>query len=357
MAWRKLRLRTTNCTRGHSGVSSSELTPRTVGKQSIWEMSANNDRNSTMNIKKFLGILGVALLTLTQTANAQDARFRFLATGDLPYSHNQDATYRRLLKQSESEDFTFLMHVGDFKAASAPCSDNEFSKIRDLFRAYPKPVVYTPGDNEWTDCHGVGADPVERLDRLRDLFFKNPKTLRLNQLNTQHQSRDPKHSTYVENYRFSKSGVLFIVAHIVGSGNNYRADHPPSMKEFKSRNTANLAFMKESFAEAIATDTPGVAVVIHANPDFEKGNSEGFKDFLATMRVFLSEYHKPVVCIHGDSHYYRIDKPFKNSTGQTYMHFTRMEVFGSPNVAGVVVSVNPTDSQVFSFRPYYLKDK
>jgi hypothetical protein len=97
--------------------------------------------------------------------------------------------------------------------------------------------------------------------------------------------------------------------------------------------------------------------VIHANPGFEKGVGEGFKDFLSVMRKFLSEYHKPVVCIHGDTHYYRIDKPFKDESGRTYLHFTRMEVFGSPNVAGVVVSVNPKDPQVFSYRPYYLNEK
>ena len=308
-----------------------------------------------MNLKKYPGILGVALLTLTHAAIAQESEFRFLATGDLPYSQDQDTTYRRLLRQSESEDFTFLMHVGDFKAQSVPCSDDEFSRIRDIFRAYPKPVVYTPGDNEWTDCDGV--DPVERLGKLRELFFGNPQTLRLDQLDAHHQSRDSQHSTYVENYRFSKSGVAFIVVHVVGSGNNHRTDDPPSMKEFNSRNAANLAFMKESFAEAIATDAAGVAVVIHANPDFEKGSKEGFKDFLASMREFLSKYHKPVVCIHGDSHYYRIDKPFKNSSGRLFMNFTRMEVFGSPNVAGVVVSVNPEDPQVFSYRPYYLKDE
>ena len=307
-----------------------------------------------MNIKKCLGLLGVGLFVITQPANAQDSGFRFLATGDLPYAQDQDVKYRRLLKQSESEDFAFLMHVGDFKAQSAPCSDEEFGKIRDLFRAYPKPVVYTPGDNEWTDCHGVGADPLERLDRLRELFFKDRKTLRLDQLNTRHQDRDPKFSTYVENYRFSKAGVLFIVAHVVGSGNNYRADHPPSMKEFRSRNEANLAFLKESFADAIAKDVSGVAIVIHANPGFEKGSAEGFKDFLAVMREFLSKYRKPVVCIHGDSHYYRIDKPFKDESGRVYLHFTRMEVFGSPNVAGVVVSVEPKDPQIFSYRPYYL---
>ena len=62
------------------------------------------------------------------------------------------------------------------------------------------------------------------------------------------------------------------------------------------------------------------------------------------------------VCIHGDSHYYRIDKPLKDESGGIYLHFTRMEVFGSPNVAGVVVSVDPNDPLVFSYRPYYLKD-
>lgn len=292
-----------------------------------------------------------------QESSAPELGFRFLATGDLPYSQDQDAKYRRLLEQSESEDFEFLMHVGDFKAQSLPCSDDEFEKIRDLFRAYPKPVVYTPGDNEWTDCHGVGTDPVERLGKVRELFFKDPKTLRLDMLHTVHQSHTPKFATYVENFRFSKAGVLFVVAHVVGSGNNLRLDNPAAMNEFKSRNAANVAFLKESFAEAIAKDVPGVAVVIHANPDFEKGSGEGFKEFQAAMRAFLDEYRKPVVCIHGDSHYYRIDKPFKDATGATYLHFTRMEVFGSPNVAGVVVSVNPSDSQVFSYRPYYLEDK
>ena len=302
-------------------------------------------------------LLGITLLILPSTLNAQEKAFRFLATGDLPYSPKQDGKYRRLLKQSEGENFAFMMHVGDFKAQSAPCSDSEFEKIRNLFREYPKPIVYTPGDNEWTDCHGVGADPIERLGQIRQQFFKDRKTLRLDELKVQYQSRDPKFSKYVENYRFSKANVLFIVAHVVGSGNNLRPDDPPSMKEFKSRNAANTAFLKEGFAAAIESDVAGVAVVIHANPGFEKENPGGFKGFLATMREFLARYRKPVVCIHGDTHYYRIDKPFKDKNGETYMHFTRMEVFGSPNVAGVVVSVNPKDPQVFSYRPYYLKDK
>lgn len=301
-------------------------------------------------------ILGLSLIGSPLVTSAQGLGFRFLATGDVPYSAEQEVKYRRLLKQSESEDFAFLMHVGDFKAGNAPCSDDEFVKIRNLFREYPKPVVYTPGDNEWTDCHTVNADPVERLEKLRQLFFKDRTTLRLDSLNAECQSRNPKFAKYEENYRFTKDGVSFIVAHVVGSNNNHRQDDAPSMEEFNDRKAANLAFLRESFAEAIALDRVGVAVVIHANPDFEKGSQASFRDFQTVMREFLSQYHKPVVCIHGDSHYFRIDKPFRAQSGATFMHFTRMEVFGSPNVAAVTVTVNSNDPQVFSFRPYYLND-
>lgn len=302
-------------------------------------------------------VLVFSLIVSPQVASAQWIGFRFLATGDVPYSADQESKYRRLLKQSESEDFSFLMHVGDFKAGNAPCSDDEFLKIRNLFSEYPKPVVYTPGDNEWTDCHTVDADPMERLGKLRQLFFKDRSTLRLHSLNAVSQSRDPKFARYEENYRFSKEDVEFIVAHIVGSNNNHRPDHPPSMAEFNDRNAANLAFLRESFAEAIARDRAGVVVVIHANPDFEKGKQASFQDFQDIMREFLAKYHKPVVCIHGDSHYFRIDKPFRAKSGATFMHFTRLEVFGSPNVAAVAVTVNSNDPQVFSFRPYYLNDQ
>jgi len=297
----------------------------------------------------------LTVLYCLTSAAAQDGKFRFLATGDLPYTADQEAPFQQLLKQSESEDFAFLMHVGDIKAQSIPCSDEGFGKIRDLFRAYSKPVVYTPGDNEWTDCHGTGSDPIERLSKLRELFYKDTKTLRLNELQTVHQSRHSKFATFVENYRFTKSDVMFIVTHVVGSKNNRRTDNPAAMQEFERRNTANVAFLTESFAAAKESKAKAVAVVIHANPDFEEGKEPGFTDFLNSMRGFLSEYQQPVVCIHGDTHYYRVDKPLKNESRKVLRNFTRMEVFGSPNVAGVAVTVDPTDPQVFSFRPYYLK--
>lgn len=309
-----------------------------------------------MTFSKFLQLSCFVLFALNRCAVAEDGAFQFLATGDLPYSASQETSYRQLLAQSATEDFEFMLHVGDFKGQSMPCSDGEFTKIRDLFRAYPKPIVYTPGDNEWTDCHGVGADPVERLEKIRELFFSDATVLRLDHLKTKHQSDDPAFAKYAENYRFTRSGVDFVVVHVVGSGNNYRTNEPSAMTEYEERNKANLAFLKESFDQAIASDATAVALIIHANPNFETGRGKGFADFRDAVKGFLEVYKKPVVCIHGDTHYYRIDKPIKNRASQTVMHFTRMEVFGSPTVGGVIVTVDPSDSQVFGFRPYLVTE-
>ena len=315
-----------------------------------------NFRGRLIELVSFLVVFCVFPLS---DAFAEDGRFRFLAVGDLPSSPAQEKLFRKLLKQSESEDFEFLMHVGDIKAGNAPCTDASFENVQKMFRTYPKPIVYTPGDNEWTDCRGEGVDPVERLGKIRKLFFEDKKTLRLDALKPVHQSRDKKFGNYIENYQFLKSRVLFIVTHIVGSNNNRNPKNATAMKEFNDRNAANLAFLRDTFRAGIAEDVAAVAVVIHANPSFEVENpaveKPAYELFLGAMREFLGKYQKPVVCIHGDTHTYRVDQPLKDAAGQPYKNFRRMEVFGSPAVAGVTVTVNPDRPNVFGFEPYYLK--
>jgi len=301
-------------------------------------------------------VLGIVGSVAVSDAQECGAAFRFLAIGDMPYSDDEDVKYRRLLQQSEEEEFAFLLHVGDTKSGGTPCTDQAFEHRRDEFRDYPNPIVYTIGDNEWTDCHYDGTDPIGRLTKLRELFFQDETVLRLHSLGAVHQSRQAEFAPYVENYRFTKSRVLFVIVHVCGSGNNRRLDDPAAMQEYTARNAANLAFLEESFGEAIRDQPAGVIIAIHANPDFGDRDGTGFVDTLQALEAFMSRYTKPVVCIHGDSHTHRIDHPLKNEAGQAYQHFTRMEVFGSPNISGVTVMVDSRDNaELFQFEPYTIQ--
>ncbi len=307
-----------------------------------------------MDIGKLLRISTVCVGLVANLACAGEPAFRFLAIGDLPYSEAEDIQLRKLLKQSEQEDFAFLIHVGDIKSGGDPCSDTLLENMRELFQNYPKPVVYSIGDNEWTDCRSTGGNPIEQLAKLRRRFFQDRDVLRLQELQTKHQSDCAQFTPYVENYRFTKSGVLFVVIHVCGSSNNKHTSDPASMKEFTARNAANMAFLEESFQRALEKQHASVVIVMHANPDFENRQADGFQETIALIQDFVAEYPGPVVCIHGDSHQHRIDQPLRNDGGEVCRNFTRMEVFGAPNVVGVAATVDPNDPEIFHFEPYTL---
>ena len=75
-------------------------------------------------------------------------------------------------------DLDFVAHVGDIKNGSSACTDEYFARIRAAFDTFEHPLVYTPGDNEWVDCHrenNGSYNPLERLDKVREVFFPSPE--------------------------------------------------------------------------------------------------------------------------------------------------------------------------------------
>ena len=104
-----------------------------------------------------------ATLTLTGVSASADS-FRFMAIGDMPY--HAPALFDQLIQRINAQPVRFTIHVGDFKAGSTLCDDQTFDKVYRQFMAFDQALIYTPGDNEWTDCHrknNGGYDPLERL--------------------------------------------------------------------------------------------------------------------------------------------------------------------------------------------------
>ena len=86
------------------------------------------------------------------------------------------------------------------------------------------------------------------------------------------------------------------------------------------------------------------------------GQPDGFKDFLTTLRDLTIDFKYPVVYVHGDSHYFRIDKPLQDATGRRLENFTRVETFGDNQANGVndvhwvKALVDPHSRDVFAFQ-------
>ncbi len=172
-----------------------------------------------------------------------------------------------------------------------------------------------PGDNEWTDCHRANNgsyDPLERLAFLRALFFANDESLGGRTMTLERQSADPAYASYPENVRWAVKSVMFAGLHIVGSNNNLGRTAAGDA-EYAARNAANLTWLADTFERARAEGHKAVMLIIQANPNFELPAAErtGFNDFLAALEAETLAYGKPVVLVHGDSHYFRIDKPMR----------------------------------------------
>ena len=74
---------------------------------------------------------------------------------------------------------------------------------------------------------------------------------------------------------------------------------------------------------------------------------DGYDDFLAALIDETRGFAGQVVLVHGDTHYFKVDKPLLDQA-HLIPNFTRLETFGSPNVHWVRVSVDPASREVFS---------
>src|SRR3954469_12106764 len=139
--------------------------------------------------------------------------------GDTPHGAQQIASFPSDVAAINADpDVRLVVHLGDIKNGSSRCDTSYFEQIRADFDAFADPLVYTPGDNEWTDCHRAnnGAyQPDERLATVRSIFFDRPgHTLGADKV-VYHQ-RAP----YVENVLWKDADTVFGVADVPGSDND-----------------------------------------------------------------------------------------------------------------------------------------
>jgi hypothetical protein len=347
-----------------------------------------------------IAVLLVAVSTMTQLAFALDdddrdrhdgpEKYAIGLWGDLPYSDTQALIgVPNLITDMNKQDLAFVAHDGDLKAGSgtpgsiAPstCTNALYAQGLAYFSAFKAPVIFTPGDNDWTDCDrpaNGGFSSLERLDYERKLFFSTPFTL------GQHRFRQEVQKAplclgvsgpvpCVENRRWSFGGVTYATLNVQGSCNNL-CDTAPDQAEYAARNAANIEWLKETFAEAIAKNSAAIMLISQADPGWDlsdgtraplrdpktlvetDGQPDGFHDFLSALRDQVIAFRKPVAYVNGDSHYFRLDKPFLDSQGRRLENFTRVETFGDNQANGnndvnwLKVTVDPSSREVFSYQ-------
>jgi hypothetical protein len=308
--------------------------------------------------------------------------------GDLPYesaTSNVQTTIGvpNLIADMNAQRLKFTVHNGDLKAGSVvQCTDTLYHQSLDFFNTLRAPAMFTPGDNDWTDCDrpaNGGYNSRERLDRERQILFSTPYSFGQRRLRQEVQTEKLCLGVdglvpCVENRRWSIGQVMYVTLNVPGSCNNL-CDTNPDAAEFAARNAANIKWMRETFAKAKAQNAAGVMIIAQANPGWDLSDptrapvrnpntlaeavaaTDGYKDYLVALRTEVIAFRKPVAYVHGDSHYFRVDKPFLDASGRRLENFTRVETFGNNvqngtnDVQWVKAIVDPRSREVFSYQP------
>jgi hypothetical protein len=129
--------------------------------------------------------------------------------------------------------------------------------------------------------------------------------------------------------------VLYVVLNFQGSNDNL----PHAGVDGETRSDAEIA-RRESHARAAEIGAKGVVVAWQSDPNF---NTE--------LRRQVIAFAGQSLLVHGDSHYFKIDKPLNYDNGQVVEKFTRVETFGAANTHWVSLTVDPQDRQLFQLRP------
>jgi len=226
-------------------------------------------------------LLAVFALLPAAIPAAEPAPFSFAAFGCMPYARHagSDEAFRRLLAEVDRHQPAFAVHLGDTLGGDEPATDAFYLRRRDDFNRLATALVYTPGDNEWTDTHRPGAggfDPLERLARLREVYFAEERSLGGRPLPLVTQRRDPAHARFVEHARWTLGGVVFATLHVVGSHNNHQPAVPWALAEWRERDAAVVAWIRATFAAATEAAAPAVAFFFQADPFATDKNRPGY---------------------------------------------------------------------------------
>jgi hypothetical protein len=302
--------------------------------------------------------------------------------GDTPYGAAQIEDFPNLLAAIDNDArISTVVHLGDIKNGSSRCDDSYFAQIFAGFSTLTIPLVYTPGDNEWTDCHRAnnGAyDPLERLDAVRKVFYPVPGlALGGGFKQVLAQSEEAGFGKFVENQIWYDASVAFGVVHVVGSNDStppWYADDTSGTKvddparrnaERSERQAASLAWLDRLFNIATQQNAAGVAIMMQADmfDAFSVASGiplDAFDVIVQKIATRAKAFGKPVLLLEGDSHVFVADKPLESGNplhGVTISvpNLTRIVVQGSttaPLTEWLRLHVDPSTPAVFTWERF-----
>jgi len=197
-------------------------------------------------------------------AAKEDDSHRF---GIIGHSFNRggEKQLRQALLDSSEKSLAFVVVTG-IKGEKEGCSDKLYEERRDLIDEAKRPMIVAPAGSDWTECKNSAGkrNPIERLNRMRELFFGEPRSLGQDKIPVTRLSTSPRFRSYAENGHWEIGKVLYATINLPANNNHFLPEAGRN-NEFEDRMVANRFWLNRLFS--LARTDKVAAIVLFSEGD------------------------------------------------------------------------------------------
>jgi hypothetical protein len=166
------------------------------------------------------------------------------------FNDGGEARLKAAIEAADDKSTAFVVVTG-IKGNNEPCSDKLYQQRRALIDDAKRPMMVLPAGSDWTECRNSAGrtNAIERLNRVRELFYGEPNSLGARKLPVTRLSMSPRFRSYAENAHWSVGKVLYATVNLPANNNHYLLEAGRN-SEYEDRLVANRFWLNRLFAIA-----------------------------------------------------------------------------------------------------------
>jgi hypothetical protein len=249
-----------------------------------------------------------ALLGAAAARAAPARSFAFAVVGhNFPGDSGDDDLKRTMARASRLKP-AFVIAAG-LKSPDEPCTDKLYGQRRALLNRSEPPLVLVLAGGDWTECRNSAgrSNAIERLNRIREMFFDGREALGERPLDLYRQSTIAKFRSYAENAYWEKDSVLFATINLPAHNNHFLPEAGRN-SEYEDRLVANRAWLQRLFSLAKRRQLDGLVLFsdgdmrAHIDPGFSllsgfSAKQDGFAEPRRLVRTLAEKYPGKVLLV------------------------------------------------------------
>ncbi|MFJ2986424.1 hypothetical protein ACIPF8_01055 [Collimonas sp. NPDC087041] len=289
----------------------------------------------------------LALTASAGTTLAETATFSFGVIGHAFRNSSDETALRNAIAETDADNLAFVVANG-IKAANEPCTDKLYGQRKTLLSSAKNGLIVSLSASDWVGCK-TSADrsaALERLSRIRDLFFSDEFSFGDSKIPLIRQSTSPKFRSYVENARWEIGSVVFATINLPATNNHYLTEGGRN-SEFEDRQIANREWLQRIFLNASQKKADAVVLFCDGDPlvaqhhrvfDFNV-KRDGFAEIRQKINAHAAQFDGKVLVIHATR-----GNGSSNSPDIAWQHNV-----GDLEVPGgwLKITFDPTDKKLF----------